>query len=100
VKVAFEFEPEAAAATTAAGQGAGGGGARVGGEGGGNAGVPGRGCLFVNGRPVAEGPIRRIVYQAYESLDIGADLGTPVSPGYRVPFAYRGQLGQVTLELR
>ncbi|MEX8518324.1 MAG: arylsulfatase [Leptothrix sp. (in: b-proteobacteria)] len=60
----------------------------------------GIGRLFVNGQPVGEGPIRRIVYSAYESLDIGADLGTPVSPAYRTPFAYAGQLHQVRVELR
>lgn len=60
----------------------------------------GTGRLFVNGAPVGEGRIQRIVYGPYESLDIGADLGTPVSPAYRVPFAYGGRLEQVRVELR
>lgn len=60
----------------------------------------GTGRLFVNGQLVGEQKIQRIVYSPYESLDIGADLGTAVSPAYNVPFAYTGQLDKVQVELR
>lgn len=89
VKVAFNFTPDAEASeatTPAPGQNA--------------AGVPGKGQLFINGKLVGEGTISRIAYSPYESLDIGADLGSPVSPDYKVPFAYTGQLGRVQVELR
>ena len=90
VKVAFEFQPDAAPAAA---------------EGGRQQAtpapaVPGRGRLFVNGQVVGEAAISKIVYGPYESLDVGADLGSPVSPAYRVPFAYTGRLNQVQVELR
>jgi arylsulfatase len=87
VQVAFEFTP--APATPAASAAAGPPPA-----------VAGQGRLIVNGRQVAAGTIGRIVYQPYESLDIGADLGSPVSPDYRVPNAFGGVLNQVRVELR
>jgi hypothetical protein len=62
--------------------------------------VPGNGRLLVNGEPVGEGPISRIFYGPYESLDIGADLGTPVSADYRVPNTCNGTLRQVSVELK
>ena len=36
----------------------------------------------------------------WESLDIGADLGTPVSDAYSVPFTFTGQIEKVTVELQ
>ncbi|MBS0355843.1 MAG: arylsulfatase [Proteobacteria bacterium] len=62
--------------------------------------VPGVGRLFVNGEQVGEGRIAKIVYGPYESLDIGADLGSPVSPDYKVPFSFTGTLGKLEVELR
>jgi hypothetical protein len=61
--------------------------------------VPGTGRLFINGEAVGEGAISRIFYGPYESLDIGTDLGTPVSADYQTPFAYGGELAKVTVEL-
>lgn len=62
--------------------------------------VPGAGRLFINGEAVGEGEISRISYGPYESLDIGTDLGTPVSADYQTPFAYGGELAKVTVELK
>lgn len=62
--------------------------------------VSGRGRLFIDGRPVGEGAIAKIVYGPYETLDIGADLGSPVSSDYAVPFAFGGTVNKVQVELR
>ena len=61
--------------------------------------VPGVGRLYVDGRQVGEGRIAKIVYGSYDTLDIGADLGTPVSRDYKVPFSFSGNLGKVQVEL-
>jgi hypothetical protein len=42
---------------------------------------------------VGEGRISKIAYGSYDTLDIGADLGTPVSNEYKVPFRF-GHPGQ------
>jgi arylsulfatase len=92
-QVAFEFQPDApVSAGTAAPEGRAQGAAQPA--------VPGRGRLYVNGQLVGEAAISKIVYAPYESLDVGADLGSPVSPAYRVPFAYTGRLDKVQVELR
>jgi arylsulfatase len=97
VKVAFEFTPNPvdpnAAPVPTAGEGLGGQAAPL-------PQPSGTGRLLVNGQVVAEGAISRIVYGPYESLDVGADLGTAVSPAYRVPFAYTGRIDKVQVELR
>jgi arylsulfatase len=49
---------------------------------------------------VGEGSISKIVYSRYETLDIGADLGSPVSSEYAVPFAFTGTLARVQVELK
>ena len=61
--------------------------------------VPGTGRLFVNGKAVGEGRISKIAYGSYDTLDIGADLGTPVSREYKVPFSFSGTLDKVQVEL-
>jgi arylsulfatase len=93
VKVAFEFVPDPVPADAPQVPAASGLTAQP-------AAPSGTGRLYVNGRQVGEAPVRRIVYSSYESLDIGADLGTPVSPAYRTPFAYTGRIEQVRVELR
>lgn len=86
--VAFEFTPEAGTPPPAAqpGQPA--------------VAVPGVGRLSIDGVAAGEGRIAKIVYGPYESLDIGADLGSPVSTDYRTPFAFTGKLAKVKVELR
>jgi len=80
VNVAFEFTPDATQPVANA--------------------VAGRGRLFVNGQAVGEGAISKIAYQAYESQDIGADLGSPVSSDYASPFRFTAQIERVQVELR
>jgi arylsulfatase len=88
LRVTFEFTPDSATPPPAAqpGQPA--------------VAVPGTGRLSVNGELVGEGRIAKLVYAPYESLDIGSDLGSPVSNDYKVPFAFNGKLGKVEVELR
>jgi arylsulfatase len=62
--------------------------------------VPGTGRLLVNGEAAGEGRIAKIAYGPYESLDIGVDLGSPVSAEYKVPFAFTGKVDKVQVELR
>ena len=62
--------------------------------------VSGKGTLFVNGKAVAEGRIGKIVYSPYESLDIGADLGSAVSDDYRSPFRFGGSVAKVEVDLQ
>jgi arylsulfatase len=90
VKVAFDFTPNELAASNA----------RPAEPGTPPVAVPGKGRLFINGKAVGEGNISKIVYGPYESLDIGADLGSPVSADYRVPFAFAGVINQVQVELK
>jgi len=36
----------------------------------------------------------------FETLDVGEDLGTPVSPGYATPFAFTGKIESVTVDVQ
>lgn len=65
-----------------------------------NAGGPGAITLKIDGKDVANGNIPRTVpgaFTASETLDIGRDLGAPVSRAYshRAPFAFNGQIKSV-----
>ena len=60
--------------------------------------------LYINGKPVGAGDIAHVVpvrFSATETLDIGMDLGSTVSPAYRerAPFAFSGRIEKVTVEL-
>ncbi|WP_167615060.1 arylsulfatase [Maribellus sediminis] len=58
--------------------------------------------LFVNGQKVGEGAIGKVVparYSATETMDIGKDLGSTVSPDYKAPFAYTGGIEYVKFKL-
>ncbi|MFV0290561.1 MAG: arylsulfatase [Mangrovibacterium sp.] len=61
--------------------------------------------LLVNGQKVGEGAIEKVVparYSATETLDIGKDLGSTVSPDYRAkaPYAYNGTIDYVKISLK
>ena len=56
--------------------------------------------LSVNGKPVGEGKIGALGGFNNETLDIGRDLGSPVSKEYSVPFAFTGKLDTVTIDLK
>ncbi|MCV2361255.1 sulfatase-like hydrolase/transferase [Paucibacter sp. TC2R-5] len=80
VSVAFEFTPDVAQPVANA--------------------VAGQGRLFVNGQLAGAGAISKIAVQTYESQDIGADLGSPVTSDYATPFRFGGQIERVQIELR
>lgn len=65
----------------------------------------GTATLLVDGAEVASGDVEKTVparYSATETLDIGMDLGSTVTPNYReeAPFAFTGTIKQVTVELQ
>ena len=69
----------------------------------GGTGAGGTGKLFISDRQVAEGRIEKtIAYRLAldETFDVGRDTGTPVVDTYQVPFAFTGNLQQVSLELK
>jgi len=56
--------------------------------------------LFVNGQPAGSGSLPYAGFPALtDGFDIGADLATPVSNEYQVPFAFTGTIQQVRLNL-
>jgi len=60
---------------------------------------PGVARLTVNGKPAGEAAIANFGGFYGETLDIGSDLGSPVSSAYTSPFAFTGHIETVTLEL-
>ncbi|MEH2366963.1 arylsulfatase [Nostoc sp.] len=70
---------------------------------GGAPGSGGTGKLSINDRQVAEGRIDKTVGYRFgldETFDVGQDTGTPAVDTYQTPFAFTGNLQQVTLELK
>jgi arylsulfatase len=58
--------------------------------------------ITVDEKPVAEGRVERSTpfrMSIDETLDIGEDMGTPVSEDYRVPFKFTGNLKRVLIGL-
>ncbi len=60
--------------------------------------------ITVNGKSVAKGEVKQaapVRFSATETLDIGKDLGSAVSPAYRekAPFAFTGEIKDVTIEV-
>jgi arylsulfatase len=58
--------------------------------------------LYVNGNEVGSGKIDKVVpgrYSATETLDIGKDLGAPVSEHYKSPFEFTGKIDHVQIDL-
>ncbi|WP_341532057.1 arylsulfatase (plasmid) [Nostoc sp. UHCC 0302] len=69
----------------------------------GGVGAGGIGKLFINDQQVAEGRVdKTIAYRLAldETFDVGRDTGTPVVDTYQAPFAFTGNLQQVSLELK
>ncbi|MGF1525807.1 MAG: sulfatase-like hydrolase/transferase [Candidatus Competibacterales bacterium] len=61
--------------------------------------------LTVDGEQVAQAELKRTVplaFTATETFDVGADLGSPVSPHYaeRRPFEFDGQIAQLQVSLK
>ncbi len=70
---------------------------------GGTPGAGGTGKLFINDQPVGEGRIAKTIPYRWgldETFDVGRDLGTPVIEDYTAPFAFTGNLQNVTLDLQ
>jgi hypothetical protein len=71
--------------------------------GGGKPGSGGTGKLLIDGKPVAEAKIEKMmpyVYSADEGIDVGTDNETNVTPDYKEgDNAFTGKLGKVTVEL-
>ncbi|PPQ36585.1 arylsulfatase [Rhodoblastus acidophilus] len=64
---------------------------------------PGQARLSVNGEEVASEHLSAFGgFNAIgtETLDIGKDLGSPVSPDYQTPFAFTGKIEKVELDLK
>lgn len=55
--------------------------------------------LWINGALAGSAPLAGLGNSA-ESLDIGADLGSPVSSNYASPFTFSGKVETVTVDLR
>lgn len=69
----------------------------------GKPGAGGIGKLFINDTEVAHGRIEKTVAFRWgldETFDVGRDNGTPVVEDYEAPFAFTGNLQQVTLNLK
>ena len=70
---------------------------------GGDIGQGGLAKLSVDGALASQGRIRSTLFSRIsldETLDIGMDTGTPISEEYQVPFAFNGNLKQVTFEIK
>lgn len=59
-------------------------------------------ALFINGEQVGNKDLGKIssAGPGVEGLEIGQDIGLPVSNEYQAPFAFTGQLSEVTIELK
>ena len=60
--------------------------------------------ITIDGQEAIRVAVKRTVagaFSASETLDVGVDLGSPVSFGYfdRAPFAFTGKIGAVTVNL-
>jgi arylsulfatase len=59
----------------------------------------GSGRLSINGRQAGEAKFARFGGFS-ETLDVGSDLGSPVSNDYATPFAFTGRVNKVTIQLK
>ena len=59
--------------------------------------------LMVDGAQVGQGRVAittPVILNTDETLDVGEDLGTPLSEAYQVPFRFNGKIEQVTIKLQ
>jgi hypothetical protein len=61
---------------------------------------PGVAKLSVNDQPAGETQIAAFGVYYFETLDVGSDLGSPVSPGYASPFRFTGKIETVRVDLQ
>jgi arylsulfatase len=59
-------------------------------------------ALFINGESVGTKDLGKIsnVSSGYDNLEVGQDIGSTVSPVYKSPFVFTGQLDEVVIDLR
>lgn len=56
--------------------------------------------LFVNGKPAGEGKLKRSAFRhGLEPFEVGRDSITPVSPDYKTPFAFTGNIEKITFAI-
>jgi arylsulfatase len=57
--------------------------------------------LYINGENVGSKDLGTIsnASSGYEGLEVGRDLGTPVSPAYKTPFTFTGKLKEIIFDL-
>lgn len=70
---------------------------------GGGVGKGGKGELKVDGNKVAEKHLEKTVpfrFSLDETMDVGMDLGTPVSLDYKTPFKFTGIINKVNIDLK
>jgi len=58
-----------------------------------------KGALSINGKAEGEAQFTNVNLSFSETLDIGSDLGSPVSPEYKSPNRFNGKIDKVTVEL-
>jgi arylsulfatase len=60
----------------------------------------GKASLSVNGKLAGQGGWGNFANNFRETLDVGEDLGTPVSSAYRSPYAFTGTIETVAFDLK
>jgi arylsulfatase len=58
------------------------------------------GQLSINGKPEGEAQFTNVNLGSSETLDVGSDLGSPVSPDYKSPNRFTGKIDKVTIEIK
>jgi hypothetical protein len=62
---------------------------------------PGTASLTINGEAQGKANFTNLNGSSYtETLDVGSDLGSPVSAAYQVPNRFPGKIDEVTIQLR
>lgn len=58
--------------------------------------------LYVNGKKAGSGRLDNTVAGRFglDAMDVGMDLGAPVNEAYKTPFAFTGEIKDVTIELK
>lgn len=60
----------------------------------------GRGELTVNGRPAGSRTFREVLLSpSYDGFSVGQDLGARVSAAYAPPFAFKGEIRRLTIDI-
>jgi arylsulfatase len=62
--------------------------------------IAGSGTLSINGQPQGNADFTNVNVSANETLDVGSDLGSPVSPDYKSPDRFTGKIEKVTIEVK